>query len=86
MTNKTTLERLTQILVDNLGYTPEIKGDIKLETLVEDSLDRLEILMAIEEEFEIEISDKDAEELPSRTVDELVGWLDKHEPARLIQP
>lgn len=62
-----TLTRVARICVDQLGInesevTPESKF---IEDLGADSLDTVEIVMAIEEEFKIEISDDDAEKLTS---------------------
>lgn len=75
---QTTLETLTTILVENLGVdagiiTPE--SDI-VDDLGADSLDTVEITMAIEDEFNIEIPDSDAETL--KTVADIVKYLDEH--------
>ena len=56
-------EKIKQIVVDQLGIDDE--DQITLETsfkdLDADSLDVVELIMALEEEFDIEIPDEDAE-------------------------
>ncbi len=59
------LERLKNIVVEKLGVeeseiTPEASF---IDDLGADSLDIVELIMAIEEEFDIEIPDEDAEKL-----------------------
>jgi len=59
------LEKLKDIIAEQLDVEKE---DIKLESsfqndLGADSLDVVELIMAIEEEFEIEIPDEDAEKI-----------------------
>ncbi|HHT63983.1 MAG TPA: acyl carrier protein [Clostridia bacterium] len=58
-------EKIKQIVVDQLGIDDE--DQITLETsfkdLDADSLDVVELIMALEEEFDIEIPDEDAEKL-----------------------
>ena len=57
-------EKIKEIVVDQLGVE---ESDITMETTFEqlnaDSLDIVELIMAFEEEFGIEISDGDAEKL-----------------------
>ena len=58
-------ERVTKIIVEQLGVeeddvVPEAKF---VEDLGADSLDTVELVMALEEEFEIEIPDEDAEKI-----------------------
>ena len=60
-------EKIRDILAEQLGVE---KDDITPETnimkdLEADSLDVVEIIMAIEDEFEIEIPDEDAEQMQS---------------------
>ena len=47
-----------------------------IEDLGADSLDIVELVMALEEEFNIEISDEDAEKI--RTVKDVVGYIESH--------
>ncbi|ACL33225.1 acyl carrier protein [Glaesserella parasuis] len=58
-------ERVKKIIVDQLGAKAE---DVKPETsfiedLGADSLDTVELVMALEEEFDIEIPDEEAEKI-----------------------
>lgn len=59
------LERLKNIVVEKLGVEEsEIKPEASfIDDLGADSLDIVELIMAIEEEFDIEIPDEDAEKL-----------------------
>ena len=47
-----------------------------IEDLGADSLDIVELVMALEEEFNIEISDEDAEKI--RTVKDVVSYIEAH--------
>ncbi|RME41511.1 MAG: acyl carrier protein [Deltaproteobacteria bacterium] len=58
-------ERVKQIIAEQLGVdeaqvTPEASF---MDDLGADSLDTVELVMALEEEFDIEISDEDAEKI-----------------------
>ncbi len=58
-------ERVIKIIVDQLGVAQD---DVKLESnfiddLGADSLDTVELVMAFEEEFELEIPDEEAEKI-----------------------
>lgn len=62
------LDKIKEIIVDQLGL--DDGTDIALETslmkdLEADSLDAVEIIMAIEDEFSIEIPDEEAEKFQS---------------------
>ncbi len=68
-------ERIRSILVEQLGIDEE---EIALESnlfddLSADSLDLAEMMMALEEEFDIEISDEDAEKI--KTVGDVVKYI-----------
>lgn len=72
-------EKIRDILAEQLGVDAE---NISLETnimkdLEADSLDVVEIIMAIEDEFEIEIPDEDAEQL--QTVTGIVKYIEDNE-------
>ncbi|MCY7911849.1 acyl carrier protein, partial [Bacillus haynesii] len=61
------LERVTKIIVDRLGVD---EADVTLEAsfkedLGADSLDVVELVMELEDEFDMEISDEDAEKFAS---------------------
>ena len=58
-------EKIQKVISERLGVKPE---EIKLESsfvddLGADSLDTVELVMALEEEFEIEIPDEEAEKM-----------------------
>jgi len=70
-------DKIKEIIVDNLGVSEE---EIKLESslvddLGADSLDAVELIMAIEDEFDISISDEVAQEM--KTVKDIVEYLEK---------
>ena len=61
--NEEIFKKVTAVIVDKLGVKAE---DVKPESefgndLGADSLDRVELVMALEDEFEVEILDSDAE-------------------------
>lgn len=61
------MEKFKEIIVDRLGVDPnEITPEASfIDDLGADSLDTVELVMAFEEEFDIEIPDEDAEKLTS---------------------
>ena len=71
-------ERVKQIIVEQLGVNEsEVKPEAKfVDDLGADSLDLVELVMALEEEFEIEVSDEDAEKI--RKVKDVFDYIDKH--------
>jgi acyl carrier protein len=73
-----TFERIQAILVDLLGVDPEqVTMDARFrEDLEADSLDLVELIMAIEEEFGGEISDEQAQGIT--TVGEAVRYIDSN--------
>ncbi len=71
-----TFERVKKVLVEQLGVSEDqvtLEASI-VDDLGADSLDVVEIVMALEEEFEIEIPDEEAEKLP--TVGAIVNYID----------
>ncbi|MBN2104752.1 acyl carrier protein [bacterium] len=70
-------EKFKEIIVDRLGADPnEITDDASfIDDLGADSLDTVELVMAFEEEFDIEIPDEDAEKLTS--VGKAMEYLEK---------
>lgn len=69
------LERVTKIIVDRLGVEEsQINLDAKFkEDLGADSLDVVELVMELEDEFDMEISDEDAENIT--TVGDAVSYI-----------
>ena len=59
------LTRIKEIIIDKLGIEEsKITNEARfIEDLGADSLDTVELIMQFEEEFDIEISDEDAEKL-----------------------
>ncbi len=60
-------EKVTEIIVEQLGVSADqVKPESKMiEDLGADSLDAVELVMAVEEEFGIEVPDEEAEKLVS---------------------
>ena len=69
--------RVREIIIKELGVEPEkVTDDASfVEDLGADSLDTVELVMAFEEEFGLDIPDEDAEKM--RTVGDAVGYLNK---------
>ena len=63
MTEEELLNKIKAVVVEKLGVKPEdVTTDAAfVNDLGADSLDRVELVMALEEEFDIEILDEDAE-------------------------
>lgn len=71
-------ERVRKIVVEQLGVseeqvTPEASF---VDDLGADSLDTVELVMALEEEFDTEIPDEDAEKIT--TVKQAIGFIEAH--------
>ncbi|PAW69040.1 MAG: acyl carrier protein [Verrucomicrobiia bacterium Tous-C4TDCM] len=67
MSDKSIEDRVKDIIVDQLGVNADqVTLEAKfIEDLGADSLDTVELVMAFEEEFEIEVPDEEAEKLQS---------------------
>jgi len=74
-------EKVKHIIVEQLGVDEdEVKPDASfVDDLGADSLDVVELVMALEEEFEMEISDEDAEKLT--TVKQAIEYIQAHAKA-----
>lgn len=72
-------ERVREVLADQLGLEEnEIKPESKLkDDLGADSLDMVELIMAMEEEFDVEIPDEEAQSI--RTVQDAVNYVEQYE-------
>lgn len=69
--------KVKNIIVEQLGVNAEeVKDEASfIDDLGADSLDTVELVMALEEEFNAEIPDEDAEKL--RTVGDAVNYIDQ---------
>ena len=74
-----TAAKVKEIIIDELGVDPEkvTPAASFVDDLGADSLDTVELVMAFEEEFTIDIPDEDAEQM--RTVGEAIAYIEKHE-------
>jgi acyl carrier protein len=72
-----TYDRLKKIVVEQLGVDEEeVKPEASfVDDLNADSLDLVELIMSLEEEFGTEISDEDAERI--RTVGDAAEYIDE---------
>jgi acyl carrier protein len=69
-------ERVKNIIVEQLGVTPDqvVPEASFIEDLGADSLDTVELVMALEEEFDAEIPDEEAEKIT--TVQQAVDYIE----------
>lgn len=72
------LDDVKEVVVEQLDCDPaEVKEDSKfIEDLGADSLDVVELVMALEEKFDIEIPDEDAEGI--LTVADAIKYVEDH--------
>ncbi len=70
--------RVREIIVEQLGVNPEqvTPEATFVDDLGADSLDTVELVMALEEEFGIEIPDEDAEKITA--VKDAIDYIDSH--------
>ncbi|MGB9601998.1 MAG: acyl carrier protein, partial [Limisphaerales bacterium] len=75
---KTIEQRVKEIIVEQLGVKPEqVTPEAKfIEDLGADSLDTVELVMALEEEFGSEIPDEEAEKLQS--VGDVIKYIEEN--------
>ncbi|KPD23605.1 MULTISPECIES: acyl carrier protein [Idiomarina] len=71
-------ERVKKIIIEQLGVKEEeVKPEASFENdLGADSLDTVELVMALEEEFETEIPDEEAEKI--KTVQAAIDYVNNH--------
>jgi len=79
LTDGTTYDRLKKIIVEQLGVDEEeVQTQASfVEDLNADSLDLVELIMSLEEEFGMEISDEDAEKI--QKVQDAVDFIEEHQ-------
>jgi len=70
-------DKVTEIIVEQLGVNADqVTAEAKMtEDLGADSLDAVELVMAIEEEFDIEVPDDEAEKLNS--IGDIYAYVEK---------
>ena len=80
MSDNSPADRIKKIIVEQLGVNEDqVKPEAKfIEDLGADSLDTVELVMALEEEFETEIPDEDAEKLQS--VGDVIKFIEDTQP------
>ncbi|HQA59810.1 MAG TPA: acyl carrier protein [Tepidanaerobacteraceae bacterium] len=72
------LDRIKQIIADQLGIDEDqiVPEAAFIDDLGADSLDIVELIMALEEEFDMEIPDEDAEKI--KTVQDAIDYIKNH--------
>lgn len=72
-------ERLQSIVAEQLGVEPDqvVREAEFIQDLNADSLDMVELVMSLEEEFGVEISDEEVENI--RTVGDAVDYIEEHQ-------
>ena len=75
----TTAEKVKKIVVEQLGVPEDqVTEDAKfIDDLGADSLDQVELVMAFEEEFGVEIPDTEAEKI--KTIKDVVDYIEAHQ-------
>ena len=78
MSREEILEQVKETIVEQLGVEAEkvTENATFIEDLAADSLDVVELIMNIEEKFEIEIPDSDAEKIV--TVKDVIDYIIEH--------
>jgi len=78
MTTSSIHERIRKIIVDQLGVdeVEVVPNASFVEDLNADSLDLVELIMSLEEEFKVQITDEDAEKIT--TVQEAEDYIEEH--------
>jgi acyl carrier protein len=78
MSSDEIFEDVKKIIIDQLGVADNaVTGDASfIDDLGADSLDIVELIMALEEKFDIEIPDEDAEKVS--TVKDVVEYIKEH--------
>lgn len=73
------LDKVKAIIVEQLGVDEsEVSPEAHfIDDLGADSLDTVELVMALEEEFGVEISDEDAEKI--QTVGDVIKYIEEHQ-------
>ncbi|MDD5261596.1 MAG: acyl carrier protein [Methylacidiphilales bacterium] len=82
MSEKPIEEKVKEIIVEQLSVNPEqVTPEAKfIEDLGADSLDVVELVMAFEEQFSIEVPDEDAEKLTS--VGDVIKYIEEKQESK----
>lgn len=77
-TDSTVFDRLKKLIVDQLGVDEAdvVPAASFVDDLNADSLDLVELIMSLEEEFKLQISDKEAEDI--KTVGDAQDYIEEH--------
>ena len=70
------LDKVREIIVEQLGVEPDQvkpESNFRRTDLGADSLDTVELIMAFEEEFDVEIPDEDAQKI--KTVKDVIDYI-----------
>ena len=79
MTEQEVFEKLKEIIIEQLGVEDEVAITMEatfVDDLSADSSDIVELIMSLEEKFELEIPDEDAEKIV--TVGDVVKYIVEH--------
>ncbi len=79
MAEQEVFEKLKEIIIEQLGVEDEVAITMEatfVDDLSADSLDIVELIMSLEEKFELEIPDEDAEKIV--TVGDVVKYIVEH--------
>ncbi|HEY9765029.1 MAG TPA: acyl carrier protein [Chroococcales cyanobacterium] len=80
MSEQENFARVQKVIVEQLGVTPEqvtLTASFS-EDLGADSLDTVELIMALEEEFDVEIPDEEAEKITN--VKQIIDYISARQP------
>ena len=77
MTREEVKQKVIEVISEQVAYDQDdpITEDMTLEDLTMDSLDKVEVLMSFEEEYDVNITDEDAEKCV--TVKDVVDLMDR---------
>lgn len=82
MSSNSVFDRVRNVVAEQLGVDPEkVTPDAEfVQDLNADSLDLVELIMQLEEEFSVEISDEEAENIV--TVGDALEFIQEHQAAK----
>jgi len=79
MSSEAIFDKVKEVIIEQLGVDEQlVKGEASLvDDLGADSLDIVELIMALEEEFDLEIPDAEAEKIA--TINDVVEYISKNQ-------